>query len=196
MQAFFHQVELMEKSGGITEEEAAAMKAHMFNMRELMSLTNGDSEQVDSDTVLSIRNRLQEQYDASTKEAISANKKALEQLAHKREEERNRAFIEIKRVQAETKVKYERRLSIVAGFIFIPLCIVAAALSICDNFSTEMISPQTIFLAFLAGAGTLDFFVSKHGLIKQCISRIARKISDKKVDKKRSEYRRIFGEFN
>lgn len=196
MQAFFHQVELMEKSGGITEEEAAAMKAHMFNMRELMSLTNGDSEQVDSDTVLSIRNRLQEQYDASTKEAISANKKALEQLAHKREEERNRAFIEIKRVQAETKVKYERRLSIVAGFIFIPLCIVAAALSICDNFSTETISPQTIFLAFLAGAGTLDFFVSKHGLIKQCISRIARKISDKKVDKKRSEYRRIFGEFN
>lgn len=172
------------------------MKAHMFNMRELMSLTNGDSEQVDSDTVLSIRNRLQEQYDASTKEALSTNKKALEQLGHKQEEERGRAFNEIKRVQAETKVKYERRFSIFAGLIFIPLCIFAVVLSINDFFSTETITPQTIFLAFLAGAGTLDLFVSKHGFIKGCISRIALKISDKKADKKRSEYRRIFGEFN
>lgn len=196
MQAFFHQVELMEKNGGITEAEADAMKAHMFNMRELMSLTNGDSEQVDSNTVLSIRNRLKEQYDTSTRAAISAKNKALEQFAHEQEEERSRAFDEITRVQAETKAKYERGLSIFAGFIFIPLCIVAVTLSICDIFSNETITPRTAFLAVFAGAGALDLFVSKRGIIKRCISRIARTISDRKADKKRSEYRRIFGEFN
>lgn len=196
MQAFFRQVELMEKNGGITEAEAAAMKAHMFNLRELMLLTNGDSEQVDPDTVLSIRNRLEDQYDSSAKEAISAKDSALKQLVNAQKEERDRAFQEIMRVQEETRLKYERRLSFCARLIIIPLCIIAVKLSICDVVSTEAINPRTAFLAIFTAAGALDLFISKRGFIKRCISHIARTISDRKADKKRSEYRRIFNEFN
>lgn len=196
LHTFFQQVELMEGNGGITEAEAAAMKAHMFNMRELMSLTNGDSEQVNPNTVLSIRNRLKEQYDLSAKETIAAKDRALEQLTNKHEEERDRAFREIERIQSETKVKCERRLSICVRFILIPLCFVAVVLSASDILSNETISLQSVILAVISGIGVIDLFSSKRSFIKKSISRIARSIGDRKADEKRSEYRRLFDDLN
>lgn len=196
MQIFFRQVEMMEESGGITEAEASAMKAHMFNLRELMVLTNGDCEQINPDVVLSIRNQLKEQYDLSAKEDIFAKDKALEQMINQREEEQSRAIHEIAQVQIETKAKYERRFSVCAYIIFIPLCIAAVVLSVCDIFSDKAITLSSLFLAVLAVCGALDLFISKRSNIKRLISRMARTISDKKADEKRSEYRRIFGGFD
>lgn len=196
MEAFYREVEVLEQNGGITEVEASAMKARMFNLRELMSLTYGDSEMVSSDTVLSIRNQLKEQYDSSAREAISIKERDLAKLTAKQNEGKERMYNEIQRIKKETSEKMERMLSFSAHAILIPICIIAVGLSIHSALSSNKISPLSITVALLSGLGTLDLFISRQSKIKTYCFRIAQTLGNKKADKKRAEYKKLFGDLD
>lgn len=121
MDEYFNLVDHLEQQGDLSGDEAAFMRVDMFCRNELMDLTKGNKENVNSQTILDIRNKLQ-------KDNIESGYKQGEADATKRFEQRikdkkNKACQQAERDVNKEYTPKEEKIKMAVKFIVLAICV-------------------------------------------------------------------------
>lgn len=194
LNAFYREVKLLEENGGITEAEALAMSSHLFNKRELMRLTEGDSEQVGTSIVLSVRDNLRKQYGKEAAAVIAKKEKELQAAVARRSDDRSKALDRIRQVGLETRERWTIRLTKGAKVFSLLLFLLCLFVLIWDAASNGNNPPLIIVLSLISGLGLYDTFSTRRSKINMLLVRVSQRIADRRMDKLRNDFETAFGE--
>jgi len=193
---FFETVDKIKAEGGVTEDEAAILRNDLFCKRELVNAVQGDENALTENVVLTIRDKLKNKYvgDIQSESLSNYNKYIDERNA--RLKSIQKAIDEIECLGKDVEGKVNRRLSIfVWGIILILVCACMAFLTLGVVLDSGFVVPGVTSL-IISGVGMYDMVINRKKWIKSLISRQAKKVAAKKMDVKKSDYERIFGELN
>ena len=193
MTTFFEMVDRLACEGGITEDEAAIIRADAYCKKELSGMIRGNADGITEETVYEIREKLKSQYIGDANRDSELNYQMyVEQKAA------NRQIINkaIKEIDATGKTVFEsaaKNLKIAAWIIFVGVC---AALLVITILSLDFASVwiPTGILSAVSFIGVIDMLLAKKSRIYRFINRLAHNQADKAKDKKKDEYEKILGE--
>ena len=196
LDSFFEVIDKIKAEGGMTEDEAAILRTDLFCKRELANEVKGDEKAITYDTVLTIRDKLRNKYIGDLQGESNSNyQKYVEQRDEHAKSMRN-AIDAIEKIGREIENKSKHN-----SIIFVSCAISVLALIFIITTIIGLIENSNIIwvgiVSFIFGIiGFYDMIIGRKKWINTLITKHAHKIADKKMDIKREEYERIFGELN
>ena len=147
---------------------------------------------VNDETVLTVRNKLREQYGREASKAIAKKDGELQGVRGDLNDAKRRSLDQIYIAGQETKRKWTEWLGVIATAMLATLFFVALFVSIEDIIYGKL-PIISLILAIVTFDGLYNTFASKKPVIKHLIDLIAQKHADRVMDAKRREHNAVFG---
>lgn len=159
MDAYFYNLDSLEKQGVISADEASLLRVDFFARKEMMERTRGNKENLGKDVIEEIRNKLRaESHNAGFAEGRLAAEKAI------REKNRENRNVVCKRAEDEVEEEYrqkENKLIRIARYLSYLLAIVfvlASVVSMCQQWETSTKVILLLITAITTVQAVLPFF--------------------------------------
>lgn len=191
LEAFFQQVQLLKACGGVSEEQALAMRSGIFDKRVLMTMVGGDPSKVDEGTVRDVEEKLHEKYAADFNAAIAAKDDELRAIKAENEAKKNRALQRIHDTEATVEKRWEKMLTCVAGALFAIALLGGIVLTCIDTFGGGL-SAGSIVLAVFGGLGIWDTLSERSHAVRQLITHFAVRVAARVANKEREIYEALY----
>lgn len=199
MENFFDIVEKYRKNGGISDEEAVAIRTDIYCRRQLMNITNGNPKNIKESHVPELQNYIKKMY-------LGNEYGKSEQMLQKYQEEQDKnkkaidnAISEISKSANKIK-RYVMKIIftiftlVIFIIILISLCNMVVNISKCFEEYTSIWGLICNIIVILLGIwGVFDLIFSKKGLLKKKSEFIAEYFASKEKEKKKKEFEKILG---
>lgn len=193
MEEFYRIFDRMASEGKMSFEEMQAIRIGLFRRAELMEQIDGDRNNINEESVLGIKNKLEEKYGQQNSAELANAQRQIESLEIKNQHIENNVY---KAVGNVGKTTYHRIRKIGLIFIYILLAILLLS-GITLLFIAYWTNDPAAYLAFvftiILGIYTLiDLIKVQKRRFIFFVEKVAKNAADRQMDKKRREFSSIF----
>lgn len=193
MNDLFSIIDRIEQEGGITSEEAAVIRIDHFSKKNIYMQCKGDPSDISDKTVTSIKEELKNRYCKESLEKNSINyKKYIEQRLIN-DENKSKARKIILDVGEKTRNRTSTVLRVCFGVIALVILILGLY-SIITSATKNEIDYLVVVICVIDIVGYISQIRSYESLMNKIIRKVSKNAADKTMDKKRYEYKEIFGD--
>lgn len=193
--ALFDAASILEECGRISTEDARAIRARLFDARQLMEATGGNSEKLDTATVMTLVDDLRSRIETDNEQEIIDLQREIS--ARDESIDAQNALIEEMRTSAYGKIaeagENDRRRIIRIGRIVVMAILAIVFLGAVVFTITSALSASygltAISIAFILAsiAGMVDSTLGKRKTLLSWVERTADRYADRKKDEMRTE---------
>ena len=193
----FDQINKLEFEGVLSADEVSILRTDIYTKRQAMKLSQGDSTNVDSNMVQTLRTQLRERY-VHEEHAVSVhNYQMYVQEKSRHEEIKRRAYEAIFNEGECAKQSTAKKLSIFAKALVAALFLgFLSCLIYSISASTTVGLIVSVLLGLIDVVGFVDLISSKWNFINRWIERKANSAADRAMDIKRDEYESLIGDIS
>lgn len=159
MDAYFSNLENLEKQGTISVDEAALLRVDLYARKEMMERTRGNKDNLSYEIIEEIRNKLRaESRDAGFEAGRIAAEKA---VSEKNKEHRN---LVCKRAEEEVEQEYLQKeqnwvtIAKVSSYVVAAIFLIATIASMIEQWETSTQITLLVITAVSAIQGIMPFF--------------------------------------
>ncbi len=188
MESYFSHLEHLEELGEIDENEAALLRVDMFARQELMELTRGEKDNLNSAVVDRIRQKIR--LDSHQSGYAQGKAEAKKEYERKKSEQLNkacrRAEEEVEKefqVKENKLIRIAKKISVLVALAFIGLSIVSYVVD--ANGTIRVAGLIVAVISIFQGA--LPFF-SKNNWLTKCIKNKLKTEKLEALDKRKEQY--------
>lgn len=192
MDEYFNLVDHLERQGNLSVDEAALMRVDMFCRSELMELTKGNKENMNSQTILTIRDKLQKDNIESGYKMgeVAATKKFEQRIKDKKNQLCQQAEIEVNEEYArkEKKVKNIIKFSVLA--VAISFIVASVYLFMSEKSSCIMRIMTLIVSLVTTSQGVSTLIKEDNWLIRFTLRQLEQKKREE-IDAQKEKYMKL-----
>lgn len=188
MDAYFSNLENLEKQGAISVDEAALLRVDLYARKEMMERTRGNKDNLSYEIIEEIRNKLRaESRDAGFEAGRIAAEKA---VSEKNKEHRN---LVCKRAEEEVEQEYLQKeqnwvtLAKVCSYVVAAIFLIATIASMIEQWDTSTQITLLVITAVSAIQGIMPFF-SKDTWITRLIHNYLTEKKLAEIDARKEKY--------
>ncbi|MBQ3419008.1 MAG: hypothetical protein IJH31_02615 [Erysipelotrichaceae bacterium] len=193
MNDLFSIIDKIEQEGGITNEEAAVIRTDYFSKKTIYMQCKGDPSDISDQTVLSIKEDLKKRYSKEATEKSTINYQKFVEQRSINNERKSKAIRIILETGEKTKNKVSKTLTVCFAVIAL-LILILGLYSIIKSATKNEIDYLVVTICVIDVVGYISQIRSYESLVNKTIRKVSKNMSDKAMDRKREEYKEIFGD--